>query len=87
MNRMARDQCKPNLSYTLSNDGNSIVTVKVGTNGNTCSVPIPVTFPGTATPIAARGTTREQLGSDPLTIWTTLSGAAVAFQLGTPVAI
>lgn len=86
MNRMARDQCSPNLSYTLSSDANSIVSVTVGSNANTCSVPVPVTFPGSATTTAS-GTTRDKIGSDPLTIWTTLSGSPVSFQLGAPVLI
>jgi hypothetical protein len=86
MNRMALDQCQPNLSYTLSSDASSIVGVTVGARSNTCSVPVPVTFPGSATTTAS-GTTREQIGNDPLTIWITLSGSSVPFQLGTPVTI
>jgi hypothetical protein len=86
MNRMARDQCQPNLSYTLSSDASSITGVTVSANSNICGVPVPVTFPGSATTTAS-GTTREQLGSDPLIIWTTLSGSPVSFQLGTPVSI
>ncbi|KAH6612971.1 hypothetical protein C7974DRAFT_322017 [Boeremia exigua] len=85
-NRMARDQCRPSLSYTLSDDASSIVGVTVGSNSNTCSVPIPVTFPGSASTTAG-GTTSEKIGSDPLTIWTPLSGSPVSFQLGTPVRI
>lgn len=86
MNRMARDQCRPNLSYTLSTDASSIVGVTVSSSSNACSAPVPVTFPGSAT-TTATGTTSEKIGSEPLTIWTTLRGSSVSFQLGTPVSI
>ncbi|KAG9234920.1 hypothetical protein BJ875DRAFT_504369 [Amylocarpus encephaloides] len=75
-NRMAQDACKPLLTYHLSADETSIssVTVTAGST-NTCPVPIPVTFPvGVATPA---GSTSEQLGSDPLTVWVKMSGSAV----------
>lgn len=85
-NRMALDQCNPNLSYTYSADGKSITGVTVTASGNTCSVPVPVTFPVQAT-TSSSGTTREQLGQDPLTIWTTLSGTAVSFTLAQPVPV
>jgi hypothetical protein len=77
-------QCNPNLSYTLSSDGLSITEVTVTADNNTCTVPIPVTFPVAATTTSS-GTTTEQLGNDPLTIWTTLSGSAVTFQLSEPI--
>lgn len=79
-------QCNPNLAYVYSSDGKSITGATVTANGNTCSVAIPVTFPGQAT-TSASGTTSEQLGTDPLTIWTTLSGSAVTFDLSSPIAI
>lgn len=77
-------QCNPSLSYTLSSDGLSITEVTVTANDNTCTVPIPVTFPVAATTTSS-GTTTEQLGNDPLTIWATLSGSAVTFQLSEPI--
>lgn len=58
----------------------------MGATNNTCSVPVPVQFPGTAS-TTATGVTDEQLGSDPLTKWTTLSGSAVTFNLTSPIAI
>jgi hypothetical protein len=32
-----------------------------------------------------QGATKEQLGSDPLTLWVTLSGKPVSFTLTTPI--
>ncbi|KAF2089035.1 putative extracellular serine-rich protein [Saccharata proteae CBS 121410] len=83
--RMARDQCKPNLTYEYSADGTQITGVTVTTTGNTCSVPIPVTFPGPVE--STQGGTTEQIGSDPLTVWTTLSGSSQSFTLSTPIAV
>lgn len=85
LNRMARDNCNPNLSYTYSSDGTKITAVTVTANGNTCSVPIPVTFPGTATTTAS--TTKDQVGSEPLIEWVTLNGSPVTLTLGTPIAV
>lgn len=83
LDRMARDQCSPQLSYTYSSDGKSITGATVTANGNTCSVPIPVTFPGTAT--ASGSTTSDKVGSEPLILWAKLSGSPVTFTLGSPV--
>jgi hypothetical protein len=85
MNRMTLDACKPNLSYTYSANGTSITGVTVTTNGNTCSVPVPVTFPGTAT--TSGSATSDKVGSEPLIMWATLSGSPVSFTLGTPIAL
>jgi hypothetical protein len=83
--RMTRDKCSPKLTYTLSADLKSITGVSVGATGNTCGTAIPVTFPVSAS--AASGGVSEQLGADPLTIWTTLSGSAVSFTLASPIAL
>lgn len=85
-NRMALDGCNANLSYTYSTDGKHITGVTVTANGNTCSVPVPVTFPGPVT-TSSSGVTYEQLGKDPITAWVTLSGSAVSFTMTTPVAV
>lgn len=82
--RMARDNCNPNLSYAYSADGSHITAVTVTSNGNSCSAPIPVTFPGTATTSGAA--TQDKTGSEPLIMWATLSGSPVTFTLGAPVA-
>jgi hypothetical protein len=85
VNRKTLDDCAPNLVYELSADRQTITGVKVTANSNTCSVPVPVTFPGTAT---TSGTaTSDQLGSEPLIMWTTMTGSAVEYSLGAPVAV
>lgn len=83
VNRMTLDKCSPNMSYNLSNG--TIVGVTVGANGNTCGTSVPVTFPGTATTTA--GSVKEQIGNDPLTMWTKLSGQAVTYTLGSPISL
>jgi hypothetical protein len=79
-------QCKPNGAYTYSSDGSQITGYTLTANGNACSAPIPVTFPGQASTTTG-GTTKEQIGKDPLTIWATLSGSPVSFTLSSPVAV
>lgn len=86
-NRMARDGCTPTMSWTMNNATRTITKVSVGASGNSCSVPIPVTFPGAASTTNGGVFTDEQLGSDPLTKWTTLSGSAVSYALASPVAV
>lgn len=86
-NRQAQDACKPSYSYTLSSDGSSITSVSVTAQDTSCSVPIPVTFPGSATASCSGCTTSEKLGTDSLTLWTKLSGSAVSFTLSSPIAI
>lgn len=83
---MAVDQCQPSLTWTLSDDGTSITGATLSANGNSCSAPIPVTFPVSASATAGQ-TTREQLGSDSPTFWTTLTGSPVTFQLDSPVSV
>ena len=82
---MARDACAPQLTYFVDPTAQAITGVSVSTTGNTCANPIPVTVPGTVT--SNQGFTTEKVGSDPLTIWTTMSGNAVTFTLTTPVAL
>ncbi|KAM3424841.1 hypothetical protein BST61_g6820 [Cercospora zeina] len=82
--RMAREQCAPNLVYRYSQDGTRITGVTVSAKGNLCSAPIPVTFPGAASGGSA---TDDQLGSEPLIKWVTLSGSSQAFTLATPVPV
>jgi hypothetical protein len=71
------------MVYTTDASGQSIISVTVSTNGNTCSAPIPVTFPGPV--VDRKGATAEQLGGDPLVLWVKLAGAPVSFTLSTPV--
>jgi hypothetical protein len=83
LSRYNRDQCNYSLSYAIANK--QITGVTVSANGNTCSEPIPVTFP--VAPTSTLGFTTEQLGSDPLTVWAKLSGSPVTFTLSTPIAL
>ncbi|KAG9243216.1 hypothetical protein BJ878DRAFT_511884 [Calycina marina] len=74
-NRMTRDQCVPSLVYSVDPAAKTITDVTVTANGNTCGAEIPVTVPGPVTD--TQGFRTEQVGSDPLTIWVTLTGGAV----------
>ncbi|KAG4438152.1 hypothetical protein IFR05_006363 [Cadophora sp. M221] len=86
LDRMARDKCVPRLTYIYSTDNTRITGVTVGASNNSCSVKIPVQFPGPAT-TSASGVTNEQLGTDPLTKWTSLTGSAVTYTLTTPIVV
>jgi hypothetical protein len=81
--RMTRDACNAQLRYTINPTANTITAITVTTDGNTCPKPIPVTVPGTVT--STTGHTTEKVGSDPLTVWVTMGGAPVTFQLSQPV--
>lgn len=78
--------CDPNLTYNYSDDGKSITSVTVTTTSNTCSVNVPVTFPGTATTTAS-GATQDKVGTEPLIYWTPMSGSSVTYTLGSPVSV
>ncbi|KAL5360059.1 hypothetical protein BJX96DRAFT_184308 [Aspergillus floccosus] len=83
LSRYNRDKCNYSLSYAIANK--QITGVTVSANGNTCSEPIPITFP--VAPTSTQGFSTEQLGSDPLTVWAQLSGSPVTFTLSTPIAL
>jgi hypothetical protein len=80
---MMTSNCHPRLEYTLSTD-RKITGVTVYTDGNSCTVPIPVTFPGAAT-VTGGGATVDQVGSEPPIQWVTLSGSPKTFTLTTPI--
>jgi len=86
IDRMARDNCNPKLSYTYSTDGKTITAVTVTTTGNKCGTTIPVTFPGNAPTVSGTAKT-DKVGSEPVIMWATLSGSAVKFTLPTPVKV
>ncbi|KAI3201173.1 CAZyme family CBM87 and CE18 [Penicillium roqueforti] len=79
--RFNRDKCGYSLSYATSNQ--KITAVTVSATGNTCTDPIPVTFP--VAPTSTLGFATEQLGADPLTVWVELTGSPVTFTLSTPI--
>lgn len=82
-NRQARDACGYQMSWNVS--GRKITGVTVSSSSNSCSVPIPLTVPGTVTD--TQGFTTEQVGFDPLTIWVKLSGQPVTFTLAQSISI
>lgn len=79
--RMARDTCGSNIALKSSNS--KITGLTVTTNGNTCSQPIPITFPNS--PTSTQGYSQEKVGNDPLTLWVTMKGTPVTFTLSTPI--
>ncbi|KAF2638315.1 hypothetical protein P280DRAFT_81219 [Massarina eburnea CBS 473.64] len=75
LNRQARDLCRPSLTWKVSADGSGIESITAYTaGGNSCGTPIPITVP--STPSNTTGATLEQVGTDPLTLWVTMSGNA-----------
>ncbi|KAJ4329314.1 hypothetical protein N0V84_000209 [Fusarium piperis] len=86
LDRKSLDDCKPQLSYGFSDDGKTIESVTVTTDGNSCSVPVPVTVPGGAS--ASGGSSRsDTLGSEPTIEWVTLSGSPVTLTLSQPLTV
>lgn len=87
LDRMTKDQCNPTTQLIFNSVGGvptEITGFTVGCTGNKCSTPIPVTIPfGNVTNL--QGSTVEQIGNDPMTIWVTLSGQPVTFTLTQPV--
>lgn len=80
LNRQTRDLCRPSMTWKTSTNGASIESVSVFTaGGNSCGATIPVTVPGSVAD--STGATREQLGSDPLTLWVSMSGASRTYRL------
>jgi hypothetical protein len=72
------------LTWTASANGASIESVNVYTaGGNKCGTTIPITFPGAVT--STTGATKEQLGSDPLTLWVSMSGASRQYKFSKPI--
>ncbi|KAF2196788.1 hypothetical protein GQ43DRAFT_497778, partial [Delitschia confertaspora ATCC 74209] len=82
--REARDACRASLTWTLSDDRKTITGVTLDATNRECLTPLPVTFPGTPKlQSRAAGPVRmERVGSDPLTIWSTLDGGSVNFTIG-----
>jgi hypothetical protein len=88
VNRMTKDHCHPTtqLIFSTVNNATVITGFTVGADNNSCPVPIPVTLPG-GTVTSLQGATTEQIGSDPLTLWVTLSGQPITYTLTTPIPI
>ncbi|CEJ92823.1 hypothetical protein VHEMI08453 [[Torrubiella] hemipterigena] len=85
IDRMTRDACQPTAQYGYSDDGKTIVSVTVSTNGNTCSVPVAVSIPtGTVT---GAGFSVENVGSEPPIVWVQMQGSPVTLTLCNPVTL
>ncbi|KAK3676100.1 hypothetical protein LTR78_003850 [Recurvomyces mirabilis] len=83
--RQVRDSCSPMLTYQYGSNGTKIIGATVSATGNSCSAPIGITLPGSG---SATGTvTKDQLGSEPLIFWATLSGSPVTVTLATPMSV
>jgi hypothetical protein len=79
LNRQTRDLCRPSMTWQTSADGKSIESVTVyAAGGNKCSTTIPITVPAAVS--STTGATKEQLGTDPLTLWVTMSGASRTYK-------
>ncbi|KAL9948518.1 hypothetical protein D7B24_009195 [Verticillium nonalfalfae] len=87
IDRKTLDACKPKVSYGYAADGNSIKSITVTANGNSCAVPVPVTIPSGSVTAAGGSATADVVGSEPPIQWVTLSGSPVTLTLGTAVSI
>ena len=84
LNRQTRDLCRPSLTYKVNAEGTGIESVTVYTaGGNNCGTTIPITLP--STPTDTTGATQEQVGTDPLTLWVSMSGASRTYEFSKPV--
>ncbi|KAI8716531.1 hypothetical protein NCS52_00947200 [Fusarium sp. LHS14.1] len=86
LDRKTLDDCKPQLSYGFSDDGKTIESVTVTADGNSCSVPVPVTVPGGAS-ASGGSSSSDTLGSEPTIEWVTLSGSPVTLTLSQPLTV
>ncbi|KAF2017561.1 hypothetical protein BU24DRAFT_367510 [Aaosphaeria arxii CBS 175.79] len=86
LNRQTRDLCRPSMTWQTSANGANIESVNVYTaGGNKCGTTIPITVPGAVS--STTGATKEQLGSDPLTLWVTMSGASRNYKFSKAIAL
>jgi hypothetical protein len=87
--RMIKDQCNPTSQLIFGNTTTGALQITgftVGCDNNSCPSPIPMTIPfGNVTDL--QGSTVEQVGNDPMTLWVTLSGSPVTFTLTEPVSL
>ncbi|RDW68147.1 hypothetical protein BP6252_09543 [Coleophoma cylindrospora] len=81
--RMAADACNMQMAYVTDPLSRTITGVTLTCNSNTCSVPLPITFPASVTD--TKGFTTEKVGNDPLTIWVKMTGSPVTFTLSAPI--
>lgn len=87
LDRQTLDNCQPALSYGFASDGATVTSITVSTNGNTCSVPVPVTIPDGTTTATGGSVTNDKVGSEPPIQWVTLTGQPVTLKLSAGVKI
>lgn len=87
VDRMALDDCKPKLSYRYADNGKAIESVTVSTEGNTCSVPVPVTIPAGSASASGGSSQADKVGSEPTIVWVTMGGSPVTLSLSQSVSI
>ncbi|SPO06303.1 related to extracellular serine-rich protein [Cephalotrichum gorgonifer] len=87
LDRMALDQCEPELTYTLSDDSTAITGVTITAKDNKCDVPIPATLSWAGSVGTVASFTVDELGNEPLVIWTTLSGEEATYTFAEPLAL
>ena len=73
------------MTWQTSSSGATIESVTVYAANNKCGTTIPITLPTTVS--STTGATKEQVGSDPLTLWVTMSGAARTYKFSKAIAI
>lgn len=74
------------MTWTTSEGGDGIQSINVYTaNGNRCGTTVPITVPSAVT--SSAGATNEQLGTDPLTMWVTMSGASRRYTFQRPIRV
>lgn len=85
--RMILDSCDPYMQITTNTTGNaaSITGVTIRANDDACDVTVPFTVPGELAD--SKGFLKEQIGTDPLTIWVKLDGEGVNFELSEAISI
>lgn len=72
------------MTWTTSANGANIESVQVYTaGGNSCKTTIPITVPTTVS--STTGATKEQIGTDPLTLWVTMSGASRSYKFSSAI--
>lgn len=81
LDRQALDNCHPALSYGFAPDGATVTSVTVSADGNSCSVPVPVTIPDGTTTATGGSVSNDKVGSEPPIQWVTLKGQPVTLQL------
>jgi len=86
VDRVTRDGCNAKIRLIYASDKKSITGFEVSSSTNSCPVPVPVSVPGGIAGLGS-GDTTEQIGSDPLTIWVSLTGTVKSYSLSSPISV